>query len=130
MTHLAAHAHFTGLAAALALSACAAAPPLPSDALQAADIAITTADADKAAEFAPVELQAARERLSSARAAIAKDPDSQAVLTARRLAIEAQSDAELASAKARQARADAVNAELQKNIDTLREELRRSGAAS
>jgi hypothetical protein len=121
---------FPAFGAALALGACAAAPPLPTDALQAAEIAITTADGDKAAEFAPVELQAARERLRVARKTIANDPDPDDVMTARRLAIEAQSDAELASARARKARADAVNADLQKNIDTLRQELQRSGAAS
>lgn len=121
---------FPAFGAALALGACASAPPLPTDALQAAEIAITTADGDKAAEFAPAELQAARERLRVARKTIASDPDPDDVMTARRLAIEAQSDAELASARARKARADAVNADLQKNIDTLRQELQRSGAAS
>lgn len=115
--------------ALLALSACASAPPLPNDALQAAEIAIATADGDKAAEFAPVEMKSAREHLGSARAAIAKDPEEKDVVLARRLANEAQADAELASARARNARAAAVNIELKKNIDTLREELRRSGGA-
>ncbi len=117
------------IAAVLALGACAAAPLLPNDSMQAADIAIATADGDKAAEFAPVELNAARDRIGRARAAVAKDPEDKDVLLARRLADEAQADAELASAKARKARAVAVNADLQKNIETLREELKRNTGA-
>lgn len=117
------------LAGVLGLSACASAPLLPKESMQAADIAITTADGDKAAEFAPVELNAARDRISRARAAIAKDPEEKDVLIARRLADEAQADAELASAKARNARAAAVNADLQKNIETLRDELKRNTGA-
>lgn len=130
MTYPAPLPQFAGVAAAMVMSACASAPLLPTDALQAAEIAITSADADKAAEFSPVELQAARQRLALARARLARDPDDEDALIARRLAVEAQSDAELASARARQARAEAVNAELQRNIDTLREELQRGGAAS
>ncbi|WP_295686470.1 DUF4398 domain-containing protein [uncultured Nevskia sp.] len=118
------------LATALTLSACGSAPLLPNDALQAADIAIATADTEKAAEFAPVELKAARDHLGQARVALAKDPTEADVINARRLADAAQADAELASARARNARATAVNVELQKNIDTLREELRRSGGAA
>jgi hypothetical protein len=115
---------------ALALSACAAAPLLPTESMQAADIAIATADGEKAAEFAPVELNAARDRIGRARVAVAKDPEEKDVMLARRLANEAQADAELASAKARLARAAAVNAELQNNINTLRDELKRTGAGS
>ncbi len=130
MIILAIPARLACLGAALALSACAASPPLPNDALQAADIAIATADGEKAAEFAPVELKAARDHLAGARAALGKDPSEKDVIRSRRLADAAQADAELASARARNARASAVNVELQKNIDTLREELRRSGGAA
>ncbi len=115
---------------ALALSACAAAPLLPTESMQAADIAIATADGEKAAEFAPVELNSARDRIGRARVAVAKDPEEKDVMLARRLANEAQADAELASAKARLARAAAVNTELQNNINTLRDELKRTGAGS
>lgn len=124
--------HSTGpalITVLLALTACAATPLLPNESMQAADIAIATADGDKAAEFAPVELNAARDRIGRARAAVAKDPEDKDVLFARRLADEAQADAELASAKARNARAAAVNADLQKNIETLREELKRNTGA-
>lgn len=109
----------------LAVGGCASAPLPPSDAFQAADIAITTADQEKAAEFAPVELKSAREKIVAARAAIGRDPEPRDVLRARQLADEAQADAELASARARSVRAEAVNAELRKNIETLRLELQR-----
>lgn len=116
---------FTVAFGALVLAACASVPP-PSDALQAADIAITNAEKDKAGEFAPVELKSAHDKIASAREIVAKKPDSKEMSKARNLADEAQADAELASARTREGRADAVNMELQKNIDTLRMELQRS----
>lgn len=115
----------------LVLSGCATAPQVPNEALQAANIAVTRADSEKASEYAPLELKSAHDKLTSARAAVASEPTKDDVIAARQLADEAQADAELASARARAARAAAVNDELQKNIDTLRNELQRStGAAS
>lgn len=115
----------------LSLSGCATAPQAPNEALQAANIAISRADSEKASEFAPLELKSAHDKLASARATVASKPTEEDVTAARQLADEAQADAELASARARAARAEAINAELQKNIDTLRNELQRSsGAAS
>lgn len=115
---------------ALAITACASTPMPPSASFQAADIAIANADKEKASEFAPVEVKSAHDKIAAARATIAQDPDEADMIRARRLADEAQADAELASARARQARAAAINTELQKNNDTLREELQRSGGAS
>lgn len=111
---------------ALALVACASVPLPPTDELQAADAAIANADKEGAVEFAPLELKSARDKITQARSAVASEPNEQAVMQARELADEARADAELASARARAGRAAAVNAELQKNIDTLRQELKRS----
>lgn len=110
----------------LALAACASVPPPPNDALQAADIAIANAEKERAAEFASAELKSAHDKIAAARELVAKDPAEKDMTRARQLADEAQADAELASARTRDGRAEAVNAELQKNIDTLRQELQRN----
>lgn len=116
---------FTIALGALMLAACASVP-LPNDALQAADIAIANAETEKAADFAPAELKAAHDKMAAARDLVAKDPTEKDVAQARKLADEAQADAELASARTRDGHAQAVNAELQKNIDTLNQELQRN----
>ena len=108
----------------LALSACAAAPQPPTDALQAADIAVTNAENDHAADAAPLEMRTAHEKLTAARADALK-PDEQSMTQARQLADEARVDAELASSRARLAKAEGVNQELQKNSNTLRQETQR-----
>ena len=109
---------------ALALAACAAAPQPPTDALQAADIAVTNAENDHAADAAPLEMRTAHEKLTAARAD-AQKPDEQSVMQARQLADEARVDAELASSRARLAKAESVNQELQKNSNALRQETQR-----
>jgi hypothetical protein len=116
------------LAGALALAACASAPPAPNDALQAADIAVGNAQKDRAADYAPLEMKSAQDKLAAARAT--KQPaDDDSVALSRRLAEEARLDAELASAKAQLAKADAVNGELKKNSDTLRQEVQRGSGS-
>ena len=108
----------------LALAACAAAPQPPNDAFQAADISISNAENDHAADYAPLEMRTAHEKLSAARAD-AQQPDGPQFAQARPLADEARADADLASAKAHLAKAESVNQELQKNSNTLRQELQR-----
>lgn len=110
----------------LASVGCASVSRAPTDAFQAADIAIANAEKEEASEFAPTELISARNKIAAARAAVEKNPRDSEVMRARRLAEEARSDAEFASARARDGRAQAVNADLQKNNDTLREELQRT----
>ena len=110
---------------ALAVTACASVQ-LPTDAFQSADTAIASADQDRAGDFAPAELKSAREKIAAARIAVASDPDDEDVVQARRLADEATVDAQLASARARDGRAEVVNAELLKNNETLRQEMQRS----
>ena len=108
----------------LIFAGCAAVPQPPTDALQAADIALASAEKDHAADYAPLEMRTAHEKLTAARANL-EQPDEQRVMQARQLAEEARADADLASAKARLAKADAVNLELQKNNNTLRQETQR-----
>lgn len=110
----------------LSMSGCASVSRVPSDAFQAADIAITNADKEQAADFAPNELASARSKIASAKAAVNDNPREKDIVRARQLAEQARGDAELASARARDGRAQAVNAELQKNNDILRGELQRT----
>jgi hypothetical protein len=117
------------LACTVIVSGCAGVSRVPNDAFQAADIAIANAEKEQASDFAPNELIAARDKMTSARTAVAKDPREKDIVRARRLAEAARSDAEFASARARDARAQAVNADLQKNNQTLREELQRQSGA-
>ena len=92
-----------------------------------ADVAVSKAAVDNAsdaggAEFAPVEMNAARTKLASANQAMAvKD-----YKLALDLASQAQADAKLAQAKANSAKAQAVANTLQEDIRVMREELERA----
>ena len=105
---------------------CASVSRAPTDAFQAADIAIANAEKEEASEFAPNEMISARNKIAAAKAVVEKSQRESDVMRARRMADEARSDAEYASARARDGREQAVNADLQKNNDTLREELQRT----
>lgn len=113
---------------ALALAACAAAPLPPTDALQAADIAVSSAEAEHAADYAPVEMRSARDKLAAARDTH-RDSDDLRVQQARRQADEARADAQLALAQAHLAKANQINQDLQKTSDSLREEIQRGSGA-
>ena len=114
------------LASALALGACATTPQPPSGALQAAESAITTAEQARVADYASAELTLAREKLFAARIAV-QDED---MLQAEYLAEESQVYAELASARAEEAKAKAINDDMQKSIDTLKHEMQRVTGAT
>jgi len=92
-----------------------------------ADVAVSKAAVDNAAgaggaQFAPVEMSAAREKLALAnKAMLAKD-----YKEARALANQAQADAKLAQSKASSVKAQAAADVLQDDIRVLREELDRS----
>ena len=92
-----------------------------------ADVAVTQAAVDNAAgaggaQFAPVEMTAAREKLALAnKAMLAKD-----YKLARDMASQAQVDAKLAQGKANSAKAQAAADALQDDIRVLREELERN----
>lgn len=92
-----------------------------------AEVAVSKAAVDNAAvaggtEFAPVEMNAAREKMALANKAMqAKD-----YKLASELATQAQADAKLAQAKANSAKAEKAANALQDDIRILREELERA----
>lgn len=109
----------------LALAACASVPQPPLEALQAADISVASAEKESGAQYAPLEMRTAREKLAAAHASALK-LDEKDMAEARRLADEARADADLATSKARLGKANAVNQELQKNGKALRQETQRN----
>lgn len=107
---------------ALLLAGCSSPPKAPNQELQAAELAIANAEQARVADYASPELGEAREKLTAARAAVAKEEMSSAA----RLAEQARADAELATAKAAAAKAQAINDELGESVNTLEQELQRN----
>lgn len=106
----------------LMLSACASTPQPPTQALQAAELAIANAEKARVADYASPELTQARENLAAAQGAVRNEE----MVLALRLAERSRVDAELASAKAGAAKAKAVNDEMQKSTDALKQEMQRN----
>jgi len=104
---------------------CASTPLPPTQAMQAAEMAIENAERTRVPDYASPELNEAREKLSAARDAV----QDRHMVSADRLAKESRADAELASAKTEVAKAQAVNDDMQKSIDTLKQELQRNSGA-
>ena len=102
--------------AVLALCGCAAEPKPPDNAIAAATNAIAGAEDARAADYAPAEMHAAREKLSAARALSrqAADPKDPNAIKARWLAEEASADAGLAEARALDTRMQSVSREMQR----------------
>jgi hypothetical protein len=92
-----------------------------------ASVAVSSAALDNAAgaggaQFAPIEMNSAREKMALSNKAMArKDYE-----LANELAIQAQADAKLAQGKADSAKAQVASNALQDNIRILREELDRN----
>jgi len=113
-----------GLAGVILLAgACASTPPAPTRELDAARIAVTTAEKADAGRFAAVELGEAREKLAQADSAV----NGKNMLAAARLAEQARVEAELASARTDAAKAMAVNVDMRKGNEVLRDEMQRTG---
>ena len=106
----------------LLLAACASTPKPPDQALQAAEMAITTAEQARVADYASPELGEARQKLAAARNAAQEKK----MVLAERLAEQARLDAELAVAKAGVGKAGAVNTEMEKSTDTIKQEMQRN----
>ena len=106
----------------LLLGACASTPLPPTQQLQAAELAINNAEQARVADFAAEDLNRAREKLAAANAAVQQEE----MVNAAYLADEARVSAELASARTEMLKARAVNEEMQKSIDTLKQELLRN----
>ena len=113
----------TGLLASLVfLGACATPVPPPTAELAAARAAITQAESAGAQRSAPVELLAAREKLRMADTAVREER----FVDARRLAEQAEADAQLADRKARAAKAQEAADELVRSNELLRSETERN----
>jgi len=102
-------------------AACASAPPVPSESLQAAKQSIANAERVEAGTHAAAELGEARAKLSDAEKAV----DSKKMEAAGRLADEARAEAELAVARTGVAKAVAVNSDIERSNAALVEEMQR-----
>ena len=112
------------VASMLGLAACASAPQLPNDKIAQAESAINRAEEARVADYASEDLRAARNKLVEARNLMQKaavDKDEKAAKKAGWLAEESISDAEVATAKAQEARAKEVNQQMEKAIDSLQQ---------
>ena len=112
------------LASAMTLMACSSMKTPATADVAVSQAAVDNANRSDAVEFAPVEMQAARDKLARAKQAL----DAKDYQTATDLAQQAQVDAQLAQAKAGSAKAQATSATLQEDIRVLRLELDRSSA--
>jgi hypothetical protein len=107
---------------ASALSACASLPP-PTGELAAARQAVTRAEDSDGDQYAARELGAARSALSQAQAAMSGGDEDDA----RRLALTAAADADLAYARSREAVATAELNQRRAEVDELRNRLQMEG---
>lgn len=105
--------------AALALTACASAPP-PKEQMAVANAAVEQASGNSV--DAPVELAAARDKLTRAHEAMARKD----YVAARQLAEQAAADAALAQANARSTRSSRALQEVRQSIQQLQTQLNRS----
>lgn len=111
-----------GASALLALGGCASVPDPPSEALQAAELAIAHAEQARIQSDTSPELRDARLKLAAARSSVEREE----MLEAERLAHESRASAELAFAKAEARKAAEVNADMQESTDALEVEMKRN----
>ena len=107
--------------AIVTLGACASPGPPPTSEMATARATIVQAESAGAAQSAPVELLSARDNVAKADAAVrAKQYED-----ARRLAVKAEADAEVAVSKARAQKAEQAVAEMNRSNELLRQEIAR-----
>ena len=106
--------------AVLVVAGCASVPP-PTEQMAVSKSAIANAVSAGGAEYAPVEMRAAQEKMDRANRAMQKEE----FQDARRLAEAAQADARLAEKKADSAKAQKAASVTQDDIRVLREEMNR-----
>jgi hypothetical protein len=106
--------------AALVVGGCAS-TPAPTEQMAVSKSAIANAASAGGAEYAPVEMKGAQDKMNSADAAMHKKD----YADARRFAEEAQADARLAEKKAESAKAQKAAAVTQDSNRVLREEMNR-----
>ena len=111
-------------AVVLTLSACASSQKAPATAdVAVSKNAVENAVSAGAADLAPAEINAARDKMMRANAALAaKD-----YTLARDLASQAQADAKLAQSKANSSKATAAADALNADLQVLRQEVERAG---
>ncbi len=111
------------LCAAIALSvAGCATTPVPNEKIAVAKSSVQRAEQSGAPELAPVEMAAARDKLARAeKAAADREPQ-----PATQLAEQANADAQLAEATAREKRSHQAATEFDANLQALRQESQRS----
>lgn len=110
-----------GIAMVLGMTACASQKTPATADVAVSRAAVDSATSSDAAELAPAEMQAAREKLLNANQALAaKD-----YKAAQMWASAAEADAKLAQSKANSAKATTAANQLQDSIRVLREELDR-----
>ena len=117
--------HACAVVGLLALAACASVPLPPTEALQAAELAINNAEKARVADYASPELGSARDKLTAARSAV----ENEEMVLAQRLAEQSRVEAELAIAKADVAKAKQVNDEMKKSTESLKQEMQRNTGA-
>jgi hypothetical protein len=110
--------HLLALVLALASAGCASVPP-PTSELAAAQQAVTRADGADADQYASQDIGIARGELEQAQAAMADGRDDDA----RRLALSAAADADLAYAKSRDALVTAQLNHRRSEVTELRQRL-------
>jgi hypothetical protein len=106
--------------AAVVIAGCASIPP-PTEQMAVSRSALANAASAGGAEYAPVEMRTAQEKMDRAGRAMEKEEYE----NARRLAEEAQADARLAEKKAQSAKAQKAASVTQDDIRVLREEINR-----
>ncbi len=106
---------------ALLLSACAGLPA-PTEQMAVSKLAVSNAASAGSNEFAPLPLKSAMDKMGNAERAITAED----YLLARRLAEQAQVDAQLAAATSRAAKAQKAASALQEGNRVLRKEIDRN----
>jgi len=109
-----------GATGVLLLASCATPPP-PTASLQAAQLAISTAEQAEAGRYAPGEMAEARIKLASANSAVSDKN----MVQAQQLAEQASAEAQLAAARTADVKANAVNDEMKRSTTTLYQETQR-----
>ncbi|ATG90116.1 DUF4398 domain-containing protein [Methylomonas koyamae] len=107
-------------AAVVFIGGCASMPP-PTEQMAVSKAAVISANSAGGNEYAPIPLKKAMEKMDTAERAMAE----QNYPLARRLAEEAQVDAQLAAVSARSAKAQKAARELQEDNRVLRQEIER-----
>lgn len=112
-----------GLALLVLLAACAATPTVPTESMNAARDAITSAQQAGARQHAQADLTEAQRRFELAEQAV----EAEDMVEADQLAQQARLSAELASAKTESARAVAINQDMRRAAEALEAEMQRQG---